>query len=94
MRLMRAGSSSSLPLSMLASSSRLKWVNRPSARLVCNESAATNMPDCVMSWARPMLRRKVCLPPWLAPDDDEHGCVVGSEVVADLASWAPTSTRS
>ena len=28
---------------------------------------ATNMPLCIISWARPTLRRNVDLPPWLAP---------------------------
>ncbi len=29
--------------------------------------AATNMPACIMSCARPMLRRMVDFPPWFAP---------------------------
>ena len=52
---------------MLASSSRLKCVKMPSQRLARKDSAGTNMPHCIISWARPMARRNVDLPPRLAP---------------------------
>lgn len=67
MSLIRANSSSSLPLVMVSSSSRLKWVNRPWQMSAVNERAGANMPACIISWARPTLRRSVDLPPWLAP---------------------------
>ena len=63
----RLSSSSSLPRSMVASSSRGKWVKMPGLTLAVKDSAATNMPHCIISWARPTLRRKVDLPPWFAP---------------------------
>ena len=52
---------------MLASSSRMKWVKTPLQTLARNDPAATNMPHCIISWARPALRRNVDLPPELAP---------------------------
>ena len=39
----------------------------PSQTLAPNDSAATNIPHCIISWATPTLRRKVDFPPWLAP---------------------------
>ena len=67
MALILASSSSSLPFSIAASSSRLKWVKTPALTLAVNDSAATNIPACIISCARPTLRRKVDLPPWFAP---------------------------
>ena len=52
---------------MVTSSSRGKWVKVPRLTLAVKDSAATNRPHCIISWAKPTLRRNVDLPPWLAP---------------------------
>ncbi|MCK7495979.1 MAG: hypothetical protein MZW92_37265 [Comamonadaceae bacterium] len=65
--LIRASSSSNFPLFIVASSSRLKWVKTAVQSSALKDSAATNIPHCIISWARPMLRRKLDLPPWFAP---------------------------
>ena len=53
MALIRSSSSSSFPFSIVASSSRLKCVKIPMQVLAVNESAATNIPACIISCARP-----------------------------------------
>jgi hypothetical protein len=42
-------------------------VKRPGQTLARSAVAAANIPDCIISWARPVLRRNVDFPPWFAP---------------------------
>ena len=67
MVLIRLSSSSRRPLIMSGSSSRMKWVKICRADAGPQDWAVTNMPHCVMSWARPTLRRNVDFPPEFAP---------------------------
>lgn len=52
-----SGTTSSLPLVIVASASRLKWVKTPALTLPSKDSAPTNMPACSISCAMPTLRR-------------------------------------
>ena len=82
--LIRASSSSNLPPVMARSSSRLKWVKTAGHTPEAKAPAGANMPACIISWARPVLRKKVDLPPRLAP-------VTTTSVLASALTSLPTA---